>query len=111
MLALMLHLALAADVDRREVGALVFEGIPETPAELAERLRQYENVRSAELAGFVPGGGLFVTTRFGETSQLHRVAAPGAARGGWQRRGCRGEGGGRRRHGRRWRSGGGEVGS
>ena len=80
MLALMLHLALAADVDRREVGALVFEGIPETPAELAERLRQYENVRSAELAGFVPGGGLFVTTRFGETSQLHRVAAPGAAR-------------------------------
>jgi len=71
----------AAEVDRREVGQLVLENVPETPPDVAERIRQFQNVRSASLVDFSPDGdGMLVATRFGETSQLHHVAAPGAAR-------------------------------
>lgn len=83
MTALLLSLALAADPTPREVGNLVFEGVPESPAWLTERLGRYGEIRSASLVGFRaddPANGIYVTTRFGETSQLHRVAEPGAAR-------------------------------
>ncbi|MDF1565521.1 MAG: S9 family peptidase [Deltaproteobacteria bacterium] len=73
--------ASAARAERREEGTLVFDGVPEAPAELGERLRQYENVRAAALDGWDPvRGGLLVTTRFAETAQLHHVARPGAYR-------------------------------
>lgn len=77
----LLFTALAADVERRQVGQLVLEGVPETPTDVAERLRQTQNVRSASLVGFAADGkSLFVATRFGETDQLHQVRSPGAAR-------------------------------
>ena len=73
--------ASAADVERREVGPLVLENVPETPADVAERMRQFQNVRSASLIDFAAdGNGLLVSTRFGETAQLHHVAEPGGAR-------------------------------
>ena len=73
--------AVAADVERVERGTLVLEGIPEVPAELEARLDQYSNVRSASLGGWHPSQpGILVTTRFGETSQVHWVAEPGGAR-------------------------------
>ena len=57
------------------------EGVPDTPPALSSRLAQYQNARSAGLADWLRNGdGLLVTTRFGETTQLHRVAGPGAAR-------------------------------
>lgn len=77
----LLATAHAADVERREVGALVLENVPETPPAVAERMRQFQNVRSASLVDFTADGdGMLISTRFGETSQLHHVAAPGAAR-------------------------------
>jgi len=64
-------------IERRAVGNLVMEGIPEIPAPLKERLTQFENVRSAGVVGWLPlGDGLIISTRFGETSQLHSVQSP-----------------------------------
>ena len=64
-------------VSRRHVGSLVLEDIPEIPARLSEQMRQYQNVRAASLCGWHPSGdGLFISTRFGQTSQLHHVKSP-----------------------------------
>jgi dipeptidyl aminopeptidase/acylaminoacyl peptidase len=74
-------LPLPAEVARRELGQLVMEGIPEIPAEVAERTLQYQAARAAQVVGWAAdGNGLFITTRFGETSQVHFVAVPGGAR-------------------------------
>lgn len=70
----------AAAVERVERGNLVLEGIPEIPPALVARLEQYQNTRSAGLAGWLPGGGMLIRTRFGDTSQIHRVDRPGGAR-------------------------------
>lgn len=68
-------------VERKELGELRTEGIPEIPPALEERMRQYLNTRGAALQGWDPvSGGVFITTRFAETAQVHRVASPGAAR-------------------------------
>lgn len=67
-------------VDRRQMGNLVFEDIPEVSAELETRLAQYLEVRSAGFQGWLPGGEALLSTRFGETVQIHRVAQPGGAR-------------------------------
>lgn len=72
---------LAQGVERREMGNLVIEGIPEIPTELSERLEQYQNVRSATFAGWrADGKGMYIITRFGETGQVHFVESPGAYR-------------------------------
>lgn len=76
--ALILPTADAAE--RVERGNLVLEGIPEIPQSFATRLEQYQNTRSAGLAGWLPGGGMLISTRFAETSQIHRVDRPGGAR-------------------------------
>ncbi|HJN74497.1 MAG TPA: alpha/beta fold hydrolase [Myxococcota bacterium] len=53
------------------------EGTPEVPADLAERLRPYLSPRSAALVDLSPDGSeVLVSTRFGETSQIHRVSTP-----------------------------------
>ncbi len=67
-------------VDRRQEGNLVFEDIPPVPDEIDTRLAQYLEVRSASFQGWLAGGGGLISTRFGETAQIHRVARPGAAR-------------------------------
>src|SRR4029434_2099123 len=64
----------------REMGALVFDGVPEVPDRIVERMNQYMNVRSASHQDWWPGGGLLIATRFGDTVQLHHVASPGADR-------------------------------
>ncbi|MBA3900765.1 MAG: S9 family peptidase, partial [Bacteroidetes bacterium] len=62
-------------------GNLVIEGIPEIPAQLKERMNQYQNTRSSSLSSFNPGNSsMMISTRFGETSQLHLVDHPGGAR-------------------------------
>lgn len=66
---------------RREVGQLVLEGVPDIPPAVAERTLQYQSTRSAALVGWAAdGNGLFISTRFGETGQIHFVATPGGAR-------------------------------
>ena len=65
-----------AQVERVVVGNLEMENIPEIPAEVSERLRTYQNVRGAGFQGFLPDGGILISTRFAETSQIHRVDTP-----------------------------------
>jgi dipeptidyl aminopeptidase/acylaminoacyl peptidase len=60
---------------------LIREGIPEAPAALKERLRQYQNTRAARFAGFtIAGDEILILTRFGQTDQVHLVAEPMGAR-------------------------------
>jgi dipeptidyl aminopeptidase/acylaminoacyl peptidase len=83
-LTILLANALIADaqpVRRVERGTLVLEGIPDTTPALRERLRMYQAVRGAELMDFAPDGrGVLISTRFGETNQLHRVDTPNGMR-------------------------------
>lgn len=73
--------ASAPAAERITRGELRLENIPEVPAAVSERTSQYENVRSASLQAWDPAGrGILIRTRFGETTQVHRVLRPGAAR-------------------------------
>ncbi len=78
ILSLGLSPALWADAspERIQQGNLVMENIPDIPPEVRDRLRQYQNIRSAFFADFEPDGGIFILTRFGETNQIHHVAQP-----------------------------------
>lgn len=67
-------------VVRAEVGNRITENLPTVPADLVERLRRYQNTRGATFAGWLADGAILVGTRFGETVQAHRVAAPMAMR-------------------------------
>jgi dipeptidyl aminopeptidase/acylaminoacyl peptidase len=61
--------------------AITTQFVPVVPAELAERLRQYQNTRSAAFRGWSPDGqGILIGTRFADTVQLHRVYEPGGRR-------------------------------
>lgn len=71
----------AAPVERQERGNLIIEGIPDIPQDVVDRMRRYRNTRAASLQGWHPSGaGILVSTRFGETSQIHWVREPGGAR-------------------------------
>jgi len=73
--------ALSADAPaRRQVGQLVYDNIPEGSADIREAMRRYSNARSAQFQDWLADGSMLITTRFAETAQLHRVAAPGADR-------------------------------
>lgn len=55
--------------------------VPEIPQQVADRVSQYLQVRSAQFCDWDPQGqGMLISTRFGDTFQLHQVAQPGAAR-------------------------------
>lgn len=61
--------------------AIATEEVPDVPAVLWDRLRQYQSVRSAAFLDWSPyGRGMLVHTRFGNTTQLHRVYEPGGRR-------------------------------
>lgn len=60
---------------------LAVDGIPPIPAELSKRLNQYQNMRTALLQDWIPGGGgALITTRFAQTAQVHVVPAAGGRR-------------------------------
>jgi dipeptidyl aminopeptidase/acylaminoacyl peptidase len=63
-----------------ERGALVLDNIPSVETPLTLRLEDYLHSRGASFVDWLPDGGLLVATRFGDADQLHRVAAPLAAR-------------------------------
>jgi dipeptidyl aminopeptidase/acylaminoacyl peptidase len=65
---------------RRERGSLLFDNIPPPDAALDARLARYLGSREASLLDWLPDGSLLIGTRFGDTEQVHRVAAPGRAR-------------------------------
>ena len=70
----------AGAVERVERGNLVLENMPEIPPQVTERLEQYQNTRSAGFGSWLNDGGILVTTRFGDTNQVHRVSRPLGAR-------------------------------
>ena len=77
------HFVLAEPVTKTTAndGNLVMEDVPPIPASLVETLNRYQNVRSAGLTGWTEdGSGIYITTRFGDLNQLHRVDMPGGAR-------------------------------
>jgi dipeptidyl aminopeptidase/acylaminoacyl peptidase len=60
---------------------LVVQGIPKIPAALAEAVARYTEFRSATLQSWHPTRReMLISTRFGVTNQIHRVAMPGGAR-------------------------------
>ncbi len=67
--------------NRREVGNMILENVPDTPEEITSRIQQYQNTRSASFADWMPNDeGILISTRFANTSQLHTVSVPGGAR-------------------------------
>ena len=67
--------------NRREVGNMILEDVPEIPEDIKSRIQQYQNTRSASFADWLPNDeGVLISTRFGNTSQLHTVNSPGGAR-------------------------------
>ena len=61
---------------REVVGKRTTEGVPPIAADLYVSLEQYHQTRGARLGGWLADGSLLITTRFGDTEQVHRVAAP-----------------------------------
>ena len=60
---------------------LVADGIPKVPAELAETVGRYTEFRAAGLSSWHPTRReMLINTRFGQSSQVHRVKIPGGAR-------------------------------
>jgi dipeptidyl aminopeptidase/acylaminoacyl peptidase len=67
--------------DPRRPAAIEAQDVPVVPSELAARLAQYQSVRGAAFRGWAPDGtGVLISTRFGNSSQLHRVYEPGGRR-------------------------------
>jgi len=61
--------------------AISVEGMPPVPRRIADRARRFTEFRSAAFQDWHPTERqILVTTRFGDTAQVHRVGAPGAAR-------------------------------
>ena len=60
---------------------LTVEGVPPIPADLARRAGRYGEFRMANFLDWHPQRQeLLMSTRFGDTAQVHAVAAPGGAR-------------------------------
>ncbi len=73
--------ARAEDADPRRPAAIEAKEVPVVPAEVFTKLAQYQSVRGAAFRGFAPDGtGILIGTRFGNSSQLHRVYEPGGRR-------------------------------
>lgn len=74
--------AKSAKKPSKRVGDLTLDGVPkELPPELKDKMTRYLNVRSSS---FVDWGekdsGILIKTRFGNTTQVHKVGAPLGAR-------------------------------
>lgn len=70
-----------AKIERVQNGNIVTENIPTVDVALGERLSAYLSARSAGMLDWTPDGkGILITTRFGETAQLHLVNGPMMAR-------------------------------
>jgi pimeloyl-ACP methyl ester carboxylesterase len=78
------HPALADDAESTDVAkpaALVADAIPAVPTDLAAQTRPYMEFRSASFSDWNPQDrSMLIATRFGNTTQVHRVAHPGMAR-------------------------------
>jgi dipeptidyl aminopeptidase/acylaminoacyl peptidase len=70
-------LSSAAMAELPKPAALVADGVPQVPDQLAAKSRPYMEFRTAGFAGWnAADRSMLVATRFGNTAQLHTVAAP-----------------------------------
>ncbi|MGI9204338.1 MAG: S9 family peptidase [Woeseiaceae bacterium] len=75
--------AFAADPEARTAndGNLVMQDVPPIPGEIVADLNRYQNVRFAAFREWAEGGkSVYISTRFGDVNQIHRVDMPGGAR-------------------------------
>ena len=83
LILLVFSVTASAEIISRETnnGNLVMQDVPEIPASLVASLNRYQNVRSAGFLDWTEdGNGIYVSTRFGDVSQVHRVSHAGGAR-------------------------------
>ncbi|MCS7052424.1 MAG: S9 family peptidase [Ignavibacterium sp.] len=74
-------IGLSQEVQRKELGNLVIENIPEIPQRIKDRMFQYQSTRAASFQDWLHNDkGILISTRFGETNQIHIVEKPGGAR-------------------------------
>ena len=74
-------LTCAADAVLPVPGNLTAEGIPAIPSSLYDTLAAYNEYRAAGLQDWNPvRREMLISTRFGQTPQIHRVTTPGGAR-------------------------------
>ena len=78
--ALTAQAAAQTPLETRQIGTATLENVPPIPAEVRAAVQRYQNYREATFRDWLPDGSILITTRFGATNQVHRVAAPGAAR-------------------------------
>jgi len=63
---------------------LTVQGIPDIPIALADSVRRYTEARGASMLSWHPTDrSMLISTRFANSNQIHRVAAPGGARYQW----------------------------
>ena len=83
LLALLLTVtasAAATAQTRSEIGNLVLDGVPAHSPQVTASLPAWLTGRGASFRDFLPDGSMLITTRFGDSEQVHHVAAPLAAR-------------------------------
>jgi dipeptidyl aminopeptidase/acylaminoacyl peptidase len=81
LLATLATPALPAFAEVPKPAALIADGIPTVPDDLAVKTRPYMEFRTAGFVGWHPTDkSMLIATRFANTAQLHRVAAPMMAR-------------------------------
>ncbi|MDN7124593.1 S9 family peptidase [Pseudidiomarina terrestris] len=62
-------------------GNLVLESIPTIPVRIGEQLTRYQNIRSAAFRSFnADGDAIYISTRFGDVAQIHKVSEAGGYR-------------------------------
>jgi dipeptidyl aminopeptidase/acylaminoacyl peptidase len=60
---------------------LVVDGVPPIPGELPEQVGRYTESRAATFQAWHPARAeMLITTRFGDTNQIHQITQPGGAR-------------------------------
>jgi protease II len=60
---------------------LVIDGIPPIPGDLPDQVGRYTESRAATMQDWHPTRAeILITTRFGDTNQLHQITQPGGAR-------------------------------
>ncbi|HUK01742.1 MAG TPA: S9 family peptidase [Steroidobacteraceae bacterium] len=65
-----------AAATHEERGNLILENIPAIDPDLAARLDRYLHAREANFLDWLPDGSMLVSTRFGDTTSVHRVSSP-----------------------------------
>lgn len=70
------HASVGREVERVRLGKLILEDVRQISAPLEERLQRYTQSRSATFVGWASQGRIAVSTRFGETEQLHLIRQP-----------------------------------